>query len=84
MARVKARKQAVLSNTTALEAADVGLEVGTRTAVDALNAQRELYSAQRDYARARYDYLLNVLRLKSAAGQLTPNDLTEIDKLLVD
>lgn len=84
VARVKARKQAVLSNTTALEAADVGLEVGTRTAVDALNAQRELYSAQRDYARARYDYLLNVLRLKSAAGQLTPNDLTEIDKLLVD
>ena len=84
VARVRARKQAVLSNTTALEAADVGLEVGTRTAVDALNAQRELYSAERDYARARYDYLLNVLRLKNAAGQLTPNDLTEIDKLLVD
>lgn len=82
VARVKARKQAVLSNTTALEAAEVGLEVGTRTAVDVLNAQRELYSAQRDYARARYDYLLNVLRLKNAAGQLAQKDLVEIDGLL--
>lgn len=83
VARVKARKQAVLSSTTALEAAEVGLEVGTRTAVDVLNAQRELYSAQRDYARARYDYLLNVLRLKNAAGQLGQKDLAEIDKLLM-
>lgn len=84
VARVKARKQAVLSNTTALEAAAVGLEVGTRTAVDVLNAQRELYSAQRDYARARYDYLLNVLRLKNAAGQLGQKDLAEIDALLIN
>jgi outer membrane protein len=82
VSRVKARKQAVLSNTTALEAAEVGLEVGARTAVDVLNAQRELYSAQRDYARARYDYLLNILRLKSAAGQLSQKDLIEIDSLL--
>lgn len=83
VSRVKARKQAVLSNTTALEAAEVGLEVGARTAVDVLSAQRELYSTQRDYARARYDYLLNVLRLKSAAGQLSQQDLIEIDTLLV-
>lgn len=84
VARVKALKQAVVSNITALEAAEVGLEVGARTAVDVLDAQRELYRAQRDYARARYDYLLNVLRLKSAAGQLSGKDLNEIDSLLVN
>lgn len=82
-ARVKALKQAVLSSTTALEASETGLEVGTRTAVDVLNAQSALYSAQRDYARARYDYLLSVLRLKAAAGTLGANDLNEIDALLV-
>lgn len=82
VSRVKALQQAVLSNTTALEASEVGLEVGARTAVDVLNAQRELYRAQRDYARSRYDYLLNVLRLKNAAGQLSAKDVNEVDGLL--
>ena len=82
-ARVKALKQAVLSSTTALEASETGLEVGTRTAVDVLNAQRDLFSARRDYARARYDYLLSVLSLKAASGRLGPGDLAEIDALLV-
>ena len=72
----------MVSNTTALEASEVGLEVGARTAVDVLNAQLELYRAQRDYSRSRYDYLLNILRLKNAAGQLTRKDLLEIDALL--
>lgn len=82
-ARVKALRQAVVSSTTALEASETGLEVGTRTAVDVLNAQSALYSAQRDYARARYDYLLSVLRLKGAAGSLGAGDLAQIDALLV-
>lgn len=82
-ARVKAFKQAVLSNTTALQASETGLEVGARTAVDVLNAEQLLYSAQRDYYKARYDYLLSVLTLKSAAGRLSVKDLEEIDRLLV-
>lgn len=82
-ARVKAFKQAVVSNTTALEASETGLEVGTRTAVDVLNAQQQLYSAQRNYLQSRYDYLLSVLRLKAAAGRLSIADLTEIDRLLI-
>jgi outer membrane protein len=82
VSRVKAYNQAVISNQTALEASEVGLEVGARTAVDVLNAQRELYRAQRDYSKSRYDYLLNILRLKQSAGQLTVKDLNEIDALL--
>lgn len=82
-ARVKALKQAVLSNTTALQASDVGLQVGARTNVDVLNAQQLLYIAQRDYASARYNYLVSILALKNAAGRLTVKDLAEIDRLLV-
>lgn len=83
-ARVKALKQAVISNQTAFEAAEIGLQVGTRTAVDVLDAQQLLYSAQRDYARARYDYLISVLQLKSAAGRLRETDLVEINQLLLE
>ncbi|MEK6805851.1 MAG: TolC family outer membrane protein [Pseudomonadota bacterium] len=82
IAQVKALKQAVVSNTTALEASEVGLQVGARTSLDVLNAQRELYRAQTNYSKARYDYLLNVLRLKQAAGRLGEPDLQEVDRLL--
>ncbi len=83
VARVKALSQAVVSSRTALEASEIGLEVGTRTTVDVLNAQSALFSAQRDYSRARYDYLLAVLSLKAAAGTLGQKDLREIDGLLL-
>jgi len=81
-ARVKALKQAVASNQTALEATEAGFEVGTRTTVDVLDARRRLFEAQRDYARSRYDYLVNVVRLKSAAGVLAPGDLGSINGYL--
>ena len=80
---VNALKQATLSNQTALEAATAGNEVGTRTMIDVLDAQSNLFRAKRDYARARYDYLLNSLRLKQAAGTLSPQDLQLINGFLV-
>lgn len=83
IARVKAFKQAVVSSKTALEASEVGLQVGARTSIDVLNAQQQLYAAERDYARARYDYLLSVLQLKQTAGRLGEADLAEIDRLLI-
>jgi outer membrane protein len=67
-ARVQALRQAVRSNQTALEATEAGFEVGTRTTVDVLDGRRRLFEAQRDYSRSRYDYLINLVRLKSAAG----------------
>lgn len=81
-ARVKALEQAVRSSRTALEASETGLEVGTRTAIDVLDAQQLLYSAERNAAEARYAYLLSVLRLKAAAGQLEVSDLREFDQYL--
>jgi len=44
-----------------------------------LDSQRELFSAQRDYSSARYDYILSILRLKKAAGTLAPNDLVQVN-----
>jgi len=72
----------VTSNQTALEATEAGFEVGTRTTVDVLEARRRLFEAQRDYARSRYDYLINLVRLKSAAGVLAPQDLAYINDFL--
>ncbi len=81
--QVRALRQAVRSNQTALEATEAGMRAGTRTIVDVLNGQRLLFEAERDHARARYNYLLSVLRLKQAAGRLHGADLFEINALLV-
>jgi outer membrane protein len=56
--------------------------VGTRTTVDVLDARRRLFESQRDYARSRYDYLINLVKLKSAAGVLLPQDLNAINGYL--
>ena len=83
IATVNAFKAAVISNRTAVEASEVGLQVGTRTAVDVLNAQQLLFAAESNYAQSRYDYLYAVLQLKAAAGRLKETDLAEIDSLLI-
>ena len=83
MSRVQALKQAVASSRTALEATQAGFDVGTRTIVDVLNSQFALFAAMTRYEQARYDYILNTLRLKQAAGTLQVQDLEEIDKWLV-
>jgi outer membrane protein len=82
--RVKALKQAVASSQTALEATQAGFDVGTRTIVDVLNSQFALYAAKTNYQRSRYDYILNALRLKQAAGTLQVQDLEQIDQWLVE
>lgn len=82
ISQVNALNQAVRSNEKALEATEAGFEVGTRTTVDVLNARRELFSAKRDYAQARYQYIVNTLRLKQAAGIVTVDDLQQINTWL--
>jgi outer membrane protein len=82
ISRVQALRQAVESGQTALRATEAGFEVGTRTTVDVLTAQNNLRQAQTNYARSRYDYILNVLRLKQAAGNLSEEDLLEIEDWL--
>ena len=79
---VQARRQSIISNQSALEATEIGYQVGTRNIVDVLDAQRQLYSSVRNYNDARYDYILNNLRLKQAAGTLAPSDLEALSGFL--
>ena len=79
---VKARNQNIISTRSALDATEAGYEVGTRNIVDVLDAQRRLYAAMRDYTNARYDYVINVLKLKLNAGTLSPADVQYFNKWL--
>jgi outer membrane protein len=83
IANVKARKQAVISTQTSLDATLAGYDAGTRTSVDVLLSQRLLFSSKRDYSVARYTYLSNSLNLKQVAGILTPADVEAINKWLI-
>jgi outer membrane protein len=82
MSRVEALQQAVKSSRTALEATQAGFDVGTRTIVDVLDSQFALYRSITNFYQARYDSLLNFLRLKQAAGNLQIQDLEAIDQWL--
>ncbi len=82
ISRVSALRQALQSSRTALQATEAGFEVGTRTSVDLLVSQNNLRQAETNYARSRYDYILNVLRLKQAAGTLSLEDIEDIDSWL--
>lgn len=80
--QVQARKQTIISSQSAVEATEIGYEVGTRTIVDVLDAQRQLFAAVRNYNNARYDYILNNLRLQQVAGSLSPNNLQALSPYL--
>jgi len=80
--KIDALKTTVDSAASALEAAEAGSEVGIRTMVDVLAEQRNVYRAKRDLARARYDYLINTIKLKQTTSDLTQNDLERINALL--
>ena len=84
IARVKALEQAVASSRTALQATQAGYEVGTRTIVEVLNSQFSLYVAITNFYQSRYEYIMNALRLKQAAGTLQVQDLEQIDRWLKD
>ncbi|MEZ5461424.1 TolC family outer membrane protein [Dokdonella sp.] len=79
---VEATEQAVLSAQSSLDATQAGYEVGTRTIVDVLISQRQLLSAQSSYSRARHAFVLNGLRLKTAAGIIEVSDLEAVNALL--
>ena len=83
IAQVKALDQALLSSQSQLDSTKLGYEVGVRTSVDVLNAQQQLFSAKRDLLEARYNYLVNIIRLKSASGVVSEADLLDINQQLV-
>ena len=83
IAQVKALDQALISSQSQLDSTKLGYEVGVRTSVDVLNAQQQLFSAKRDLLQARYNYLVNIIRLKAASGLVSEPDLQDINQQLV-
>jgi outer membrane protein len=84
IARTEALSESLVAQRSALDAKQRGYGSGINTALDVLDAERDLYLIMRDHAQARYDYLLNTLRLKQAAGTLRVEDLARINEILVD
>jgi outer membrane protein len=82
IAQVKALEAALTSSQSALDSSRLGREVGVRTQVDVLNAQQQLFSARRDLAQAKYNYILSTLRLKAAVGRLAEEDLSAVSAWL--
>ena len=82
LAQVKALEAAESSSKLALEATQLGYKVGVRVNLDVLNSQSQLYTTQRDLAKARYDVLVGGLRLRQASGQLAPTDIDGVNRLL--
>ena len=82
LAQVKALEAAEASTKLQLEATQLGYKVGVRVNLDVLNAQTQLFSTQRDLAKARYDVLVGSLRLRQATGQLTGTDIETLNRLL--
>lgn len=83
LSQVAALQAAEASSQSALDANQLGYQVGVRINIDVLNAQSQLYQTKRDLAVARYNVLVGTLRLKQLAGTLTADDVTAVDALLV-
>jgi outer membrane protein len=83
ISRVESLNSVIASAQKALEANQVGFEAGTRTMLDVLVTQKNLFKAKRDFSRARYDYLIYSVKLKQASSNLTQNDIEQINRLLV-
>ncbi|MCA1324296.1 TolC family outer membrane protein [Herbaspirillum sp. alder98] len=82
LSQIKAYEAAEVSSQSSLDSNKLGYQVGVRINIDVLNAQQQLYSTRRDLARARYDTLINGLKLKAAAGVLQEDDLAQVNRLL--
>lgn len=83
ISRVRALRQALVSTQKSAEATEAGFRAGTRTSIEVLQALRDVYGARSDYAGARYDYLINTLNLKAAAGTLSEADLDAVNRFLI-
>jgi outer membrane protein len=83
VATTNARRLAITSTRSAYDATQAGYEVGTRNIVDVLNVQQSLFFALRDYANARYQYVIDMLKLKNQAGIISPEDIYQLSQWLV-
>lgn len=82
ISQIKADRQAVVSNQSSVDSLEAAYQVGTRTLLDVLTAQRDLYQVQRALSHDMYTYIDSILTLKYAAGTLSPSDIAQINEWL--
>lgn len=82
ISKVKADRQTIISQQNSLESTEAQFQVGTRTMVDVVNAQRRLFEAQEQLASDQYNFIKSILKLKFLAGTLNVTDLEEINAWL--
>lgn len=82
VASVEARQRAIRSNNSSYRAIKKGWNSGIRSLTDLLGAQRKVFQARKEHSNARYDYILDTLKLKKSAGVLTPEDLKTLNSWL--
>lgn len=80
--RISALAEAVIAGESALQAKEEGFAVGLTTNIEVLDAQRDLFQAERDHLKARYDYVLQVLLLEQLSGQLNEEDVSRVNRWL--
>jgi outer membrane protein len=83
LAQVQALESAEVSAKTQLDSTRLGYHVGVRINLDVLNANTQLFNTERDLKKARYDFLVNGLKLKAAAGALRDEDVQTVNALLL-
>ena len=81
-AQVEALESAIRSSKSSVDANKIGFRIGTRINIDVLNAEQQLYAAERDWHKARAETLMQGLRLKAANATLGEADLRTINNLL--
>jgi outer membrane protein len=82
ISKIKADKQAIISQQSSVDSTDAAVKVGTRTIVDLLLAQQQLYQGQKTLAQDQYTYIINTLTLKQLTGTLTVRDIETINTWL--
>ena len=79
---MEALRSSLVAQETALVAKTKGLDAGLFSVVQVADAYRLTFAAKRDFLKARYDYLLNRIKLKQAIGSLTRQDLADVAELI--
>jgi outer membrane protein len=82
LATVRAFEAAEKSSASALASSQLGFDVGTLINLDVLIALDALFTTRATLYKARYDTILNALRLKAQAAALTDQDLVAVNALL--
>jgi outer membrane protein len=81
-ARIESTTNQVNVMEQSVTAQEVGFDLGVVTVIDVLDARRRLFKARLDLAKARYDFLRDLMGLRMRSGGLRVTDIEEFNQWL--